>query len=166
MYIFIYIVFSFLGNYNYFTLMILYIIMDAICLVFIQTQNALIAAPVQWGMWDENTCFVWNVLPVVFILVFWSCSGQLLKGTRSAGSSGRPRVRSGLPQPGDQMTLVWPSFSSTQICNFLDSFKWSMAHLDIYYLTDLICNGKCFQILGLGAKPLPKPMLTYCQLDP
>ena len=36
----------------------------------------------------------------------------------------------GLPQPGDQMTLVWPSFSSTQICNFLDSFKWSTAHLD------------------------------------
>ena len=36
----------------------------------------------------------------------------------------------GLPQPGDQMTLVWPSFSSTKICNFLDSFKWSTAHLD------------------------------------
>ena len=29
----------------------------------------------------------------------------------------------GLPQPGDQMTLVWPSFSWTQICNFLDSIK-------------------------------------------
>ena len=35
-----------------------------------------------------------------------------------------------LLQPGDQMTLVWPSFSSTQICNFLDSFEWSTAHLD------------------------------------
>ena len=36
----------------------------------------------------------------------------------------------GLPQPEDQMKLVGPSFSSTQICNFLDSFKWSTAHLD------------------------------------
>ena len=40
----------------------------------------------------------------------------------------------GLPQPGDKMTLVWTSFSSTQICTFLDSFKWSMAHLDISLL--------------------------------
>ena len=36
----------------------------------------------------------------------------------------------GLPQSGDQIMLVWPSFSSTQICNFLDSFKCSTAHMD------------------------------------
>ena len=38
------------------------------------------------------------------------------------------------PQPGDQMTLVWPLFSSTQISNFVDSFKWSMAHFYISLL--------------------------------
>ena len=35
-----------------------------------------------------------------------------------------------LPQPGDQMMLVWLLLSSTQICNFLESFKWSAAHLN------------------------------------
>ena len=55
----------------------------------------------------------------------------------------------GLPQPGDQMTLVWPSFSSTQICNFPDQ-RHIWIHL---YLTDLIYNGKSFQILGFTVHP-------------
>ena len=95
-------------------------------------RNALIGGPTQWGMRYQNTCFVWNALTVVFILVFWSCA---------ASNSREPTQPAHLPasgpfgllQPGDQMRLVWPSFPSTQICNFLDSFKWSMVHI---YLLD------------------------------
>ena len=55
-------------------------------------RNAPIAGPAQWGMRYQNTFFVWNALTVVFILVFWCCSSQLLQGTRSAGPTGRVRV--------------------------------------------------------------------------
>ena len=57
----------------------------------------LIVGPAQWGMGGQNTCFVWNALTVVFISVFWSCSSQYLQGTRSAGPTGRLRVRSSYP---------------------------------------------------------------------
>ena len=64
--------------------MILYIIMDAICLQGIDgsrarvvfMRNVLIAGPAQWGMRDQNTCFVWNALTVVFMLAIWSYSSQ------------------------------------------------------------------------------------------
>ena len=36
-------------------------------------RNALTTGPAQWGMREQNTCFVWNALTVVFILVFWRC---------------------------------------------------------------------------------------------
>ena len=44
--------------------------------VFIQIAKCADRRPAQWGMRDQNTCFVWNALTVVFILVFWSCSSQ------------------------------------------------------------------------------------------
>ena len=82
---------------------------------------------------------------------------ELLQPVTSGNPLSRPHRPAsdacGLPQPGDQMTLVWPSFSSTQMCNFRNSFKWSTAHLDTFYLTDLICNGKSFQILGFTVHP-------------
>ena len=82
---------------------------------------------------------------------------ELLQPVPPGNPFGRPHWPAsgafGLPQPGDQMTLVWPSFSSTQICNFPDSFKWSTTHLIHLYLTDLICNGKSFQILGFTVHP-------------
>ena len=64
-----------------------------------------------------------------------------------------PSVACGLPQPEDQMTLVWPSpfqrryaISSTH----LNDQRHIWIHL---YLTDLICNDKSFQILGFTVHP-------------
>ena len=85
------------------------------------------------------------------------CVLELLQPVTTGNPLSRPHWPAsgafGLPQLGDQMTLVWPSFSSTQICNFLDSFKWSMAHFYISLLTDLICNDNSFQILGFTVNP-------------
>ena len=60
--------------------MILCIIMDAICLqgidgslaqvVFIQIAKCADHRARTMGMRDQNTCFVWNALTVVFILAF------------------------------------------------------------------------------------------------
>ena len=78
---------------------------------------------------------------------------ELLQPVTPANPLSRPHWPAlgacGLPQPGNQMTLVWPSVSSTKICNFLDSFKWSERHIWIhFYLRDLICYGKSVQNLG------------------
>ena len=98
--------------------------------VFIQIAKCADRRSRTMGHAGSETWFVWNALTVVFVLVFWSCSSQWPQGTRSASPIGRPWVRAGYPNQENQMTLVWPSFSSTKICNFLDSFKWSTAHLD------------------------------------
>ena len=60
--------------------MILYIIMDAICLLGIdgsrarelclyKLQNALIAGPAQWGMRNHDMWLVFGMLSFVYILV-------------------------------------------------------------------------------------------------
>ena len=97
-------------------------------------RNALIAGPAEWGMRDQNTCFF---LKCSHCCVYFSVL-ELLQPVTPGNPLSRPHWSAsgafGLPQPGDQMTLVCPSFPSTQICNFLDSFKWSMAHFYISLL--------------------------------
>ena len=108
----------------------------------------------RWSQGPHNgACGIRNVfcLKCSHCCVYFSVLELLQPGTPGNPLS-RPHWPAlgacGLPQPGNQMTLVWPSFSSTKICNFLDSFKWSTAHLDNLYLTDRIRNGNSFQILG------------------
>ena len=69
-------------DYNYFTVMILYIIMDIICLqgiggrervVFIQIAKC---ADRRARTRGHAGSVLFEMLTVVFILVFWSCSSQ------------------------------------------------------------------------------------------
>ena len=57
--------------------------------VFIQIAKCADRRARTMGHAGSETCFVWNALTVVFILVFWSCSSQWPQGTRSAGTIGR-----------------------------------------------------------------------------
>ena len=141
-YLYIYIVLSFLWNYNHFTIMLLYIIMDAICLqgidrsrpqvVFIQTVRCADRRARTMGHAGSENVFC---LKCSHCCVYFSVL-ELLQPVTPRNPLRRPHWPAssafGLPQPGDQITLVWPLFSSTQICNFLDSFKWSMAHFYIF----------------------------------
>ena len=100
----------------------------------------------RWSQGPHNgACGIRNVfcLKCSYCCVYFSVL-ELLQPVTPGNPLSRPHWPAlgacGLPQPGDQMTLVWTSFSSTQICNFLDSFKWSVkwstAHLDTYLLVD------------------------------
>ena len=143
-YLYIHIIFSFLWNYNYFTIMILYIIMDAICpqgidgsrarVVFIQIAKCADRRARIMGHAGSKYVFC---LKCSHCCVYLSVL-ELLQPVTPGNPLSRPHwpasVAFGLPRPGDQMTLVWPSFSSTLICNFLDSIKWSITHLDISLL--------------------------------
>ena len=117
--------------------------------VFIQIAKCADRRARTMGHAGPETCFVWNAL--IVCCVYFSVL-ELLQSATPGNQLSRPHWPAlgacGLPQPGNQMTLVWPSFSWTGICNFLDSFKWSTAHLDTFYLIDRICSGKSFQILG------------------
>ena len=110
--------------------------------VFIQIAKCADRRARTIGHAGSETCFVWNALTVC--CVYFSVL-ELLQSATPGNPLSRPHWPAlgacGLPQPGNQMTLVWRSFSSTKICNFLDS-------TDIFYLIDRICNGKSFQILG------------------
>ena len=116
--------------------------------VFIQIAKCADCRARTMGHAGSETCFVWNALTVVFILVFWSCSSQWPQGTRSAGPIGRLRVRAGYPSQetkwrwSDHRSHQWRyAISSTHLID--------QRHIRIHlYLTDRICNGKSFQILG------------------
>ena len=96
----------------------------------------------------SETCFVWNALIVEFILVFWSCSSQWPQGTRSAGPIGRLWVRA--CYPNQETKWRWSDHRSHQRRYAISSTHLNdQRHIWIHlYLTDLICNGKSFQILG------------------
>ena len=99
-------------------------------------------------MAGSETCFVWNDLTVVFILEFWSYSSQWPQGTRSADPIGRLWVRAGYPE--QETKWRWSDHPSHQrryaiSSTHLNDQRHIWKHL---YLTDRICNGKSFQILG------------------
>ena len=65
--IFIYVVLSFLWNYDYLMSFVFWALTEVareLCLY--KFQNALIAGPAQWDMRDDNTWLVWNALSGVY----------------------------------------------------------------------------------------------------
>ena len=143
--------------------MILYSIMDVICLQGIDGSRARVVFIQNAKCADRKACTMGHAgSEYVYCLKCSHCCVyvsdlELLQPVTPGNPLSRPHwPASGafeLPEPGDQMTLVWPSLSSTQMCNFLDSFKLSMAHFYMSLLTDLICNDNSFQILGFTLHP-------------
>ena len=115
--------------------------------VFIQIAKCADRRAHTIGHAGSETCFVWNTLTVVLILVFWSCSSQWPQGTRSAGPIGRLWVGAGYPN--QETKWRWSDHRSHQRRYAISSThlndQW---HIWIHlFLTDGICNGKSFQIL-------------------
>ena len=114
--------------------------------VFIQFAKCADRRTRTMGHAGSETCFVWNARTVVFILVFLSCSSQWPQG-QPAPLAGF-WVRAGYPN--QETKWRWSDHRSHQL-RYAISLTHSndQRHIWIHlYLTDRICNGKSFQILG------------------